>query len=170
MRLVDISKLAIVSALLSCGPALADPEPLPDSGTYFIINSANDQALQPAGGTLGQNVLLYDFNKGGLQKWVLTRKLDPKTNKPTNRYTIRLAGENSELNLQPHPMADCTAIIGDEKATYVIEPGDPGVTIKSVARNGDAMYMLTQPPMNAELHFGPSDGSSKFRWKFVSVN
>ncbi len=166
-----MKNMALAAALsfivLSSLPAKAEPDPLPNSGTYFISNMSSDEALQPAGATVGQNILLYEFNKSGMQKWTINRKLDPKTQKPTNRYTIKLAGDNGDLNFEPHPVADCAAILGAEKSVYVLEPADSGTLIKSVAKNGDALYVYPQPPMNAEARFGPNDGSTKFRWKFT---
>ncbi|HIA52918.1 MAG TPA: hypothetical protein EYN91_12670 [Candidatus Melainabacteria bacterium] len=158
---------AVSLAVLSSLPARADSDPLPNSGTYFITSMSSDEALQPAGASAGQNVLLYEYNRSGMQKWAIDRKRDPKTGKPTNRYTIKLAGENGELNFEPHPVADCSAILGADKSVMVLESGDAGMLIKSVAKNGDALYVYPQPPLNAEARFGPNDGSSKFRWKFT---
>jgi hypothetical protein len=160
--------VAVTLAAISSLPARAEGDPLPNTGTYFITSMSCDQALQPVGGTPGQNVLLYDYNKSGMQKWDINRKIDPKTNKPTNRYTIKLAGENGELNLVPHPsVADMTCILAPDKSVMVLESGDNGILIKSVARNGDALYVAPQPPLQSECKFGPNDGSSKFRWKFI---
>jgi hypothetical protein len=159
---------ALAFTVLSSLPAQAQTDPLPNSGTYFITSMKSDEALQPAGNTVGQNVLLHDYDRCGLQKWVIDRKIDPKTKKPTNRYTIRLAGESDDLNFQPHPVADCPAMIGSDKSVFVVESGgDSGMLIKSVARNGDALFVFTQPPLASEAKFGPSDGSPKFRWKFT---
>ena len=166
-----MKNMALAAALplivLSSLPAKAEPEPLPNSGTYFITSMKSDEALQPAANSAGQYILLYEFNKSGMQKWTINRKLDPKTQKPTNRYTIRLAGENDELNFNPHPVGNMTAILGGDKSVYVLESGDSGTLIKSVDRNGDALYARPQPPMPAEGRFGPDDGSAKFRWKFT---
>lgn len=169
-----MKNMALAAALslivLSSLPANAEPDPLPNSGTYFITNMGSDEALQPAGNTQGQYVLLFEYNKGGMQKWTINRKIDPKTQKPTNRYTIRLAGENDELNFQPHPIGSMTSILGAEKSVYVLESGETGTLIKSVDRNGDALYARPQPPMPAEGRFGPDDGSAKYRWKFTQAD
>lgn len=159
--------VAISCCIFSSLPATAESDPLPNSGTYFITSMSSDEALQPAAASAGQNVLLFEYNKSGLQKWTIDRKLDPKTKKPTNRYTIKLAGENGELNFEPHPVADMSAILGADKSVMVLESGEAGTLIKSVAKNGDALYVYPQPPMNAEARFGPNDGSTKFRWKFT---
>lgn len=144
--------------------------PLPNTGTYYIINASSHEALQPGAPSLGQTVFLYEYNQGGTQKWTLTRKIDPATNKPTNRYTIRLAGENRDLNFQPHPsIGDGAAIVGTDKATYVIEPSDQGYLLKSVQKNGDALYVAPQDGANAEPRFGPNDGSARYQWNFVRV-
>lgn len=166
-----LQKFALAVSLVAFAmPALAQAEPLPDSGNYFIVSSLSDEALEPGEAGVGQNVGLREFNRGGMQKWLLTRKVDPSTKKPTNRYTIRLSGESEDLNFQPHPVASMQAIISYNKSVFVLEPGDNGFLVKSVARNGDALYALVAPPAYNEAHFGPSDGSSKFRWKFVSAN
>lgn len=158
--------------IMASAPAIADSppvDPLPYSGTYFIINGLNDQAMQPAGSTPGQNVLTYEYNKGGTQKWQITRKEDPVTHKPTNKYNIKLAGESTELYLNPHPIADSTAILGADRSVYILQPDGDGFTVRSVDRNGDAMYIVSSPPMNPEVHFGPKDETSKFKWKFAAA-
>jgi len=117
---------------------------------------------------MGQNVFLSEYNKGGTQKWTITRRIDPVTNKPTNRYTIRLAGEASDLNFQPHPStSDSVPVLGTDKAVFEVEPSQDGLLIKSVSQNGDAMFVSTQSSGN-EPHFGADDGSKKFRWNFIS--
>lgn len=160
-------------AAFAASVALAAPVfaiSLPDTGTYFIINNSSGEALQPVGAMVGQNVLMYTADKGGLQKWLVTRNIDPKTKKPTNRYNIRLAGENGELYLQPHDIAGATSILLPDRSTFVLEAGEDGIIVKSVKRNGDAMFIFPYPPMNAEARFGPSDGSSKFMWTFEPAN
>ncbi len=153
--------------VLSSLPGQAEPAPLPNSGTYFITNMSSDEALQPVAGSTGQNVYVYEFKKSGMQKWAIDRKLDPKTKKPTNRYTIKLAGEAADLNFEPHPATDSSAILGMDKSTFVLESGEAGILIKSVAKNGDALYIYPNPPMDTETRFGPNDDSTKFRWKFT---
>ncbi len=170
---------AIISLLMSTLPAYSQPggpggvvniDPLPNTGTYYIIPAGTNDALQPNAPTSGQNVFLTEFNKGGTQQWKINRKIDPVTNQPTNRYTIRLAGENEELNFQPHPsVADRVPILGLDKVTYELQPTQGGVLIKSVDRNGDAMF-YTRTSTGLEPHFGPNDGSPKFVWNFLNVN
>lgn len=169
MKLSSLLSFLLSFFLVSALPTWADSDPLPNSGTYFIINASSDEALQPVGPTAGQNVLLYPFNKSGMQKWEINRRIDPATKKPTNKYTIKLAGE-SGLSFQPHPVADSSAIISLDPSVFVLEPGDGGLLIKSVQLNGDALYIFPYPPMNTETRFGPDDSSNKFRWKFVSAN
>ncbi len=141
-------------------------DPLPSTGTYFIINNASHEALQPNAAMVGQNVFLVEYNKGGTQKWLVDRQIDPVTNKPTNRYTIRLAGEIDGLNFVPHPsVGDATPVLGMTKAVFVLEPSADGLVVKSVDRNGDAMYVFKSGM--SEPHFAANDGSAKFRWNFV---
>lgn len=149
--------------------AKAEPPSLPDSGTYFIVNAASEEALQPVQPSSGQNVILQGFSKSGLQKWTITRKIDAVSKKPTNRYTIRLAGENATLNLQPHPVQDCPAIISLDSEVFVLEPGESGFLVKSVTQNGDALCTLQSPPSDTETRFSPNDGSAKYRWNFISA-
>lgn len=165
-----ISAVAAVQ-LAACAPALASTEDgLPETGTYFILNAMSDQAMQPPMSSAGQNVLLYNFDKGGSQKWAVTRKVDPATNKPTNKYNIKLAGDSTQLYLHPHPIAASTAILSSDPTVYILQPEADAVAVRSVELNGDAMYMVSNPPMNAEVHFGAKDESSKFRWKFVKAD
>jgi hypothetical protein len=165
--------LAIVGALFAISTYAGKvnaADSLPGSGTYFITNCSSGEALQPVGPTPGQNVLLYPFTKSGMQKWTVTRLIDPKTKQPTNRYTILLAGETPDLVFQPHDIAERTAMISPGKSIYVLEPVDGAVLVKSVKRNGDALYIYPCPPMNTEAHFGPNDNSAKFQWKFEGAN
>lgn len=151
--------------------ASTNVDTLPNTGTYFIVNAMSHEALQPNAPTLGQNVFLSEYNKGGTQKWSVNRKIDPVTNKPTNRYTIKLAGENGDLNFTPHPSAGSSPpILGMDKSTYVFEALPEGVLVKSVDLNGDAMFCVPQSSSNAEPQFGPSDGSKKFQWNFISTD
>jgi hypothetical protein len=148
------------------GVAVAPIDPLPQTGTYFIINNSSHEALQPNAAMVGQNVFLVEFNKGGTQKWAIDRKIDPVTNQPTNRYTIRLAGEIDGLNFEPHPsVGDACPVLGMNKAVFTLEPSVDGLVIKSVDRNGDAMFVFKSGM--SEPHFAANDGSPKFRWNFV---
>ncbi len=148
------------------GAAVTTNDPLPSSGTYFIINSSSHEALQPNAASLGQSVFLVEFNKGGTQKWAIDRKIDPVTNQPTNRYSIRLAGENEGLNFAPHPsVGDAGPVLGMDKAVFTLEPSADGLILKSVEKNGDALFVFKSD--TSEAHFGANDGSAKFRWNFV---
>jgi hypothetical protein len=170
MKFWALTSAVVLTQLIAFAPAIAESEDgLPDTGTYFILNALNEQAMQPAGLTAGQNVLLYEYNKGGTQKWTVTRKVDPVTHKPTNKYNVKLAGDSTQLYLQPHPITTATAILGGDPTVYIMQPETDGVVVRSVERNGDAMFIVSSPPMNPEVHFGPKDESSKFRWKFVKA-
>lgn len=164
---------AIISLLLTAYlPAYADNgaavniDPLPNTGTYYIIPMGTNDALQPGAPSSGQNVFLTEFNRGGTQQWKINRKIDPVTNQPTNRYSIRLAGEIDGLNFEPHPsVGDACPVLGMNKAVFVLEPSADGLVIKSVDRNGDAMFVFKSGM--SEPHFAANDGSPKFRWNFI---
>lgn len=160
--------LSICTGLtIAASAAGADPEALPGTGTYFITSVASDEALQPVGATAGQNVLLYPFERGGSQKWSVKRRVDPATNKPTNKYTISVASEE-DLDFSPHPVSDRTGVVGLEKAVFVLEPADNGLFVK--VKNGDGMYVKSSPPSYAEIRFGPITEADKFRWHFIPAN
>lgn len=142
---------------------------LPNSGTYFVINALNDQALEPLEGTPGQNVFLAEYTKSGMQKWTLTRMIDPKTKKPTNRYTIKLAGDSTKLYLAPFPMPNHTSILDSSPSTFIIQAAGDDFAIRSVARNGDSLCCIASPPGRAEVQIQPGDETSKFHWKFVAT-
>jgi hypothetical protein len=165
MRIIQAAVAALFLALSVFVPAFADS--LPNTGTYFIVSKSSGEAIQPFGGTPGQNVLLYPFNKAGMQKWSVKRHIDPKTKQPTNRYNISLAGETPDLEFQPHDIQERTALITSGKSVMVLEPKGEEVLIKSVKRNGDALFVYPSPPGPSEAHFGPSDGSAKFLWDFI---
>jgi len=165
-----VAILCALFAIAFCPRSVNAADSLPSTGTYFITNCSSGEALQPVGPTSGQNVLLYPFNKSGMQKWTVTRLLDPKTKQPTNRYTIQLAGETPDLVFQPHDIAERSAMIGPGKSIFVLEPSSGALLVKSVKRNGDALYIYPYPPMNTEAHFGPSDSSAKFQWNFEGAN
>jgi hypothetical protein len=168
MKLVNSFVAACAVLVAVAAPVFAIS--LPNTGTYFIINNSSSEALQPAGAMVGQNVLMYAADKSGMQKWLVTRNIDPKTKKPTNRYSIQLAGENGDLYLQPHDIAGAASILLQDKSTFVLEAGEDGILVKSPKRNGDAMFIFPSPPMYAEARFGPSDGSAKFMWTFEPAN
>jgi hypothetical protein len=171
MKLKAYLTAACSLLVMGAAPLSAIADELPNTGTYFIVNASSQDALQPVGATVGQNVLLYPYNKSGMQKWTINRRIDPKTNKPTNRYTIKLAGDNGTLNLVPHPsVPDATALVTEDTSVYVLEPAASGLLIKSLSRNGDALFVHPQPPMNAEACFGPSDGTTKFCWNFIATD
>lgn len=170
MKVLQKFALAFSLVAAAAAPALAQAEPLPNTGTYFIVSALNDEALEVSQASAGQYVQPREFNRGGLQKWVCTRRMDPATKKPTNRYNIRLAGEAQNLHFQPHPISGMQALISFDPSVFVLDSGDSGFLVKSVARNGDALYALVSPPAYTECHFGPSDGSQKFRWKFIPAD
>jgi hypothetical protein len=168
-KLMKIALATLSLVTLALAPvAMAVPDALPNTGMYFITNSGNSEALQPVAASAGQNVGTKEFNKGGSQKWMITRQLDPKTGKPSNRYTIRLGGDNEGLKLQPHPAIETATIISSDGAVFVLEPGEGGMVLKK--SNGDALYVAPNPPMYTEAKWGPDDGSPKYRWNFVPSN
>ena len=150
--------------------ATASIDKLPKSGTYYIVSSETKEALQPEAATAGQNVFLYEYNQSGMQKWTVTRKIDPKTKKPLNSYTIRLAGENNDLYLQPFPAPDHTCMVSSGASNYSLGAAGESFVIKSSALNGDALNTYPSPPGPTEAHFGPSDSSQKFKWDFIAAN
>ncbi|MBX9692563.1 MAG: hypothetical protein K2Z81_09275 [Cyanobacteria bacterium] len=85
-----------------------------------------------------------------------------------SKKTIKLAGEADGLNFQPHPViGSATAIISTDKSVFELAVAEAGgYYIKSVKRNGDALFTAPQPPMPTEVKFGPVDSSAKFRWAF----
>ncbi len=178
MRVLKAVPALFAILLSACLPAYSQTnsasvqlDKLPNSGTYFVINAASTEALQPNAPSLGQNIFAVEFNRGGTQKWKLDRKIDPITKKPLNRYTMKLDGENGELNFQTHPsVADRPPILGMEQSTFTLEPGPDGFLFKSVEKNGDALFIAPQSIGNTETKFGPSDGSKKFRWNFLSTS
>lgn len=165
-------KTAAVAALLTqsaifASPALAQGD-LPASGTYFIVNCKTEQAVTPLAVTPGNNVFANEFNKSGVQKFTIERKVDLKTKQPTNRYTIKAANEEVTLYLAPHDMSVRTAIMDSSPSTYVLKPSDGAIVVESLKKSGDAMFTLNVPPCT-EVRFGPNDGSDKYKWKFVPV-
>ncbi len=148
-------------------PNAAFSADLPNTGTYFILNALNDEALEPLGGTAGQNVFLAEYTKSGMQKWAVTRKIDPKTKKPTNRYTIRLAGDSTKLYLAPFPAPNHTSMLDPNPSTYILQPQGDDLLIRSVDRNGDSLCCVANQPARNEVQIQPKDETSKFQWKFV---
>ena len=172
MNLLKLLTSAVAVTALTGAVALADEfatnatTVLPNTGIYFIISADSNEALQPMAPTLGQSIKLYPFDKGGSQKWVLTRKINPVTKKPTDRYTIRSTGGDSlYFTLPPAPQMSST--VGGPAYEYTLAPGTVGLTIKQ--KNGDALYLHTDAPYNSQALFGPDDGTPKFRWNVVKV-
>jgi len=167
-----LGALAVLLALLlfNVAPAAqSQADLLPNSGTYFIVSADTKEALQPEGNTAGQNVFLKEFNQSGMQKWIVTRKIDPKTKKPLNRYTIRLSGENADLYLQPFPAAEHTCMISNGASNFSLAKAGDSFQLKSSAQNGDALFAFPSPPSYTEARFGPSDGSTKYSWDFIAA-
>lgn len=164
--------LRFLTALLAMFvfPLIAFADELPDSGTYFIVNSAANLALEPLAASAGQNVFAQPYSKSGMQKWTINRIIDVKTKKPTNRYNIRVAGEATGLNFLPYPVADHTSMLGPDNAVYVLQPLNGALLVKSVARNGDALFTQPVPEMQTDVKFGPSDSSARFQWTFEPAN
>lgn len=149
-------------------PAPPRAASLPATGVYYIVNNGTGQALEPNAPSLGQNVFMVSFKRSGVQKWKVTRKVDPRTNQATNRCTIRLAGENRELNLEPHPsVSDRCPILGLDVAVFSLALEGDGVVIKSVSHGGDALYPYSQEGDQGEPRFARNDGSPSFRWTFI---
>ena len=171
-----IQKMAIAISLVAAtiaptiAPSMAEVPTLPNTGTYFIVNLSNEEALTTGQAGVGQYVATREFTKAGLQKWAINRKIDIKTKKPTNRYTISLAGETTGLNFQPHPVSDMQSILNNDTSVFVLAPAESGFLVKSVAKNGDALRILESPPSYTETRFAPSDGSDKFLWKFIPAD
>ena len=169
-----IQKMAMAISLVTTtlvvtpiAPSMAEVPTLPNTGTYFIVNLSNEEALTAGQASMGQFVATREFTKAGLQKWAVKRKIDLKTNKPTNRYTISLAGEITGLNFQPHPVAEMQSLLSNDTSIFVLAPVESGFNVKSVAKNGDALRIHESPPSYCETRFAPSDGSDKFLWKFI---
>ena len=170
--------LAFFFALFSCQTlqqgqemsysAVSNDVPLA-SGTYYIVN--NGLALEPNNAMPGQNVFLKPFNKSGMQKWIVTKKVSGKT----VNYTIRLAGETDGLWFQGYPVKDHTPIIGTAagaNVSYKIVPVPDSKTawlIKSNRYNGDVMQSFVfSSELSTEIRFNPAEPeNSKFRWEFV---
>jgi hypothetical protein len=72
--------------------------------------------------------------------------------------------------MQPHDVADRTAVLLETKSVFVLQPKGDGMLLKSVKRNGDAMFVYPVANMNAEARFGPSDDSAKFLWDLQPAN
>jgi hypothetical protein len=85
MKTIGLLPALTAVLMLSAAPsansqgATVGVDNLPNSGTYFIVSADSKEALQPVAGTAGQNVFLSEYNSSGMQKWVVTRKIDPKT-------------------------------------------------------------------------------------------
>lgn len=170
MKLLKAFFLPALFVVGLVAPNAALSADLPNSGTYFIINALNDQALEPLGGTPGQNVFLAEYTKSGMQKWTVTRKIDPKTKLPTNRYTIRLAGDSTKLYLAPYPAPNHTSMLDSSPSTYILQPQGDDLLIRSVDRNGDSLCCVAVPSSRNEVQIQPKDETSKFQWKFVATD
>lgn len=170
MKLVGILSAVAVVILGLAPSAMSEGDPLPNSGNYFIISADTKEALQPNASTAGQNVFLSEYNQSGMQKWTFKRKIDPKTKKPLNNYTIKLMGDSNDTHLQPFPASDHTCMISIDPSNFSLAVAGSSFVIKSSALNGDALYTYPSPPGPTEARFGPSDGSTKFQWDIIPAN
>jgi hypothetical protein len=159
--------ISSIVALASALPAYCQNSPLPNTGTYFIVNQACGEALQPVGVTPGQNVYVYPYDKGGRQKWSLTRQVNPKTHLPTDRYVMKLLSEGEGTNFNPHDMQERPPVLGYSPSTLQLKPVGDAYEIRSVAMNGDALCVFHVENSFTETRFKPTDNSDKFLWKFT---
>ena len=68
MKVLQKFALAVSLIAATAAPALAQAEPLPNTGTYFIVSALNDEALEVGQASAGQYVQPRVFTQGGLQK------------------------------------------------------------------------------------------------------
>jgi len=177
MKVFGFCTLLVAFLLLSFAPsavsqssATAQIDPLPVSGTYFIVNADTKEALTPNAASAAQNVFCTEYNQSGMQKWIVTRKIDPKTKKPLNRFTIKLSGENNDLWLQPFPAPGHTCMVSSGASDFTMAPIAGSVQLKNVSLNGDALYAYPTPPAPTEARFGPPSGDAKYRWDFIAAD
>lgn len=182
MKTIKITLLSAGLLLAACAPMKQFAQNLPgaqaeagmanniplSSGTYFIVNANNNQALTPLNPSVGENVFLRDFNHGGLQQWQVTRVPN------TTSYTIKLSGTDA-MFFQPNYVKDHTPMVspGKNGASFRIQAAEGGPDywlIKSVKFNGDALHSFVfSPNLPTELRFDPYDGDKKFIWRFIKV-
>lgn len=132
-----------------------------ERGIYFILNG--NQAIEPLGPTLGNNVFLKKYNKSGMQKWEVIPQKD-------GSYLIRLY--ETELYLEPHPAGERTAWLDTSRSGYKIEADENSDTnwyIKSKARKGDAMKSYSDGTFR-EIRFESAQDDKKFKWEFVKTD
>jgi hypothetical protein len=79
-------------------------------------------------------------------------------------------GETADRYLQPFPAPDHTAMISTDATNFSLGQMSGSFILKCSALNGDALYSFPAASGPTEVRFGPSDGTTKFRWDFIPAN
>ena len=139
----------------------------PQSGEYFIVNVATNQALTPVDVGVNSNTRLKVFNQSGLQKWTIKKQI---INGNIITYTIQ--NTSATFYLRPYfQPTNGNAIISelDDLCNYSITAEGANFIIKNNKMLGDALYVKDGGALSDEPWFAPNDNSNKFKWKFVKT-
>jgi hypothetical protein len=127
------------------------------NGTYFLLNTSENLALEPYQRHYGSltDLNLTKLDNSAIQKWVIRENLNPKTKKPNGTFSIYLFADetNAIVNKYNNPRIGKTK---EPKKAYII---------KSNSAKGDCMGKKD----GRFAKYIPNDGSSAVLWKLLKT-
>lgn len=139
------------------------------NGTYFLLNTSENLALEPYQRQYGSltDLNLTKLDNSAIQKWVIRENLNPKTKKPNGTFSIYLFADetNAIVNKYNNPRIGKTKEY--PKDSFVIEYNEPkkAYIIKSNSAKGDCMGKKD----GRFAKYIPNDGSSAVLWKLLKT-
>lgn len=160
----------LLTSSFQIGSTLQTQQTELQTGEYFIVNVATNDALTPVDVGVNSNTRLNDFKKSGMQKWTIKKNVVKNKKRTSVFYTIQNTA--SGYYLRPcHVPNNGSAIIStkDAMCSYSIKVDNKNFIIKNNKMGGDAMYVKKDGYQNNEPWFANDDGNENFRWKIVST-
>jgi hypothetical protein len=137
------------------------------NGVYFIQNLSENLVIEPY---QRQYSSLTDLNmvpldRSGIQKWVVTEYLDPKTKKPTGIYSISLFvdAHYAITNKWSNPRLGKSKEYPKDRFSIVYLEKEKAYVIKSTTAKGDCLGKS----QGRFAKYVPNDSSSAIMWRFI---
>ena len=139
------------------------------NGTYFLLNTSENLALEPYQRQYGSltDLNLTKLDNSAIQKWVIRENLNPKTKKPNGTFSIYLFVDQSIAITNKYNNPRIGKIKEYPKDSFVIEYNEPkkAYIIKSNSAKGDCMGKKD----GRFAKYIPNDGSSAVLWKLLKT-
>jgi hypothetical protein len=139
------------------------------NGTYFIINTSENLALEPYQRQYGSltDLNLTKLDNSAIQKWVIKENINPKTKKPNGTFSIYLFVDETNAIANKYNNPRLGKIKEYPKDSFVIayNETEKSYIIKSNAAKGDCMGKKD----GRFAKYIPNDGSQAVLWKFLKT-